>query len=122
MNYVTLVGTVLRTGLGLGLGVGQISSIQHLLGSQNSAQPWYLFLNDPALTSALHGDSVCACVRYSMCGFMKMYLEVMLCYWPSTYIFHQSAFLNSKSLIVLCAESLESDKYSIKNKFILPKM
>lgn len=75
MNYVTLVGTVLRAGLGLGLGlgVGQISSIQHLLGSQNSAQPWYLFLNDPALTNALHGDSACACA-----WFMKMFL--MLCY------------------------------------------
>lgn len=70
MNYVTLAGTVLRTGLGLGLGVGQICSIQHLLGSQNSAQPWYLFFNDPALTSALQ------CVRQSEIQRVRVYEDV----------------------------------------------
>jgi len=48
----------------------------------------YLFLNNPTLISALHGDSACTRVKQSKREFIQMYLEVMFCHWSSTtYIF-----------------------------------
>ncbi len=36
--------------------------------------------------------------RARLCQFMQMHLEVTFSYWPSTYIFDQSAFLRLQSL------------------------
>jgi len=71
-----------------------------------------LFLNDPALESALYYDSARTRVGQSK----RKFLVVMFCYWLSTYIFNQSAWTNQvQNHSLVCAYWLFCAHWAAEN-------